>query len=170
MIALLLLAQALPPVRPVEPPAQSSIRAPLPDPVPEAAPEGPVLPLAEALQAARDQSPDLAVALERVTQAHNDVLRAWATLKPTLTATGSYTYNSVGALQFTNGAISEGKKDAEAGSLVFNWNLFNLRALPTIQSAYQKVDVARLTETQQRRELLLSVASTYYSGLALREL
>ena len=30
--------------------------------------------------------------------------------------------------------------------------------------------VSRLTETQQRRELLLSVASTYYSGLSLREL
>jgi outer membrane protein TolC len=32
------------------------------------------------------------------------------------------------------------------------------------------VDVARLTETQQRRELLLSAAATYYSGLSLREL
>jgi outer membrane protein TolC len=32
------------------------------------------------------------------------------------------------------------------------------------------VDVAKLTETQQRRELLLSVASTYYAGVNLREL
>lgn len=173
MIALLLMAQAaqpLPPVKPVEAPAQSSIRAPLPAPVPEAAPEGPVLPLADALEQAREKSPDLATVLERVVQAQNNVQRAWATLQPTLTATGSLTYNSVGALQFTNGAITEGKKDAEVGALNFAWNIFNFRALPTIQSAYQQIDVAKLTETQQRRELLLNVASTYYSGLALREL
>src|SRR4029077_2747381 len=55
-------------------------------------------------------------------------------------------------------------------ALTFAWNLFNLRAFPAIKTAYQQVDVARLSESQQRRELLLQVASTYYSGLALREL
>jgi outer membrane protein, multidrug efflux system len=172
VIALLLLAQALPAVRQVEPPAQSSIRAPLPDPTPEAPPQGPVLPLADALDAARRESPDLAVAMERVTHAQNEVQRAWSAVQPTLTANGNYTHSSIPNSTFTSAPpyVIEGGKGSWAGSLNFAWNLFNLRALPAIQSAYQGVEVARLTETQQRRELLLSVASTYYSGLALREL
>jgi len=173
VIALLLLAQtALQPVRPVDPPAQSSIRDPLPDPVPQAAPEGPVLPLAEALAEMRRQSPDLAVALERVTQAQNNVQRAWATVKPTLTATGTLTHNSYSGayIDYSRLSITDTGPNTQQGTLSFNWNIFNLRALPALQSAYQQVDVARLTETQQRRELLLSVASTYYAGLALKEL
>ncbi|TMB07611.1 MAG: hypothetical protein E6J64_04625, partial [Deltaproteobacteria bacterium] len=59
-------------------------------------PEGPVLPLPMALTLARTNSPDLKVLAERVVQARNDVSRAWAQLKPTLTGTGSYTHNSVG--------------------------------------------------------------------------
>ena len=171
MLAFLLLAQTLPPVRPVDAPAQSSIRAPLPQPVPEAAPEGPVLPLSDALETARRGNPDLAIALERVRQADNNVLRAWAAVKPTLTANASDTHNSYNSITFdTTFKPVPGNPNAQAASLNFNWNIFNLRALPALQSAYQQIDVAKLTETQQRRELLLSVASTYYSGLALREL
>jgi outer membrane protein TolC len=171
MIALLLVAaQALQPVQSVEAPPQSALRAPLPELATALPPDGPVLPLAEALDEARRKSPDLAVALERVEQARNNVQRGWAALQPTLNATGSYTYNSVGALNFTGGVLHEGRKDATAGGLNFAWNLLNFRAVPAISSAYDQVDVARLTETQQRRELLLSVAATYYSGLALREL
>jgi outer membrane protein len=161
--------QPLPPVQPVEAPARSSIRAPLPELAAAPAPEGPVLALETALQEARERSPDLAVALERVEQATNNVQRAWDTLKPTLTALGSYTYNSVAAAQppdFTR----PGSRSATAASLNFAWNLFNYRAIPGIYSAYDQAAVARLTETQQRRELLLDVAATYYSGLALGEL
>ena len=173
VIALLLLAaqaaQALPPVQAVEAPPQSSLRAPLP-PVPEEPPgDGPPLQLAEALEQTRAKSPDLAVALERVVQARNNVQRAWATLKPTLTATGSETLNSVAPL-VPPAYRTTGSRFAEAGSLNFAWNLFNLRAFPALATASQQIDVARFTETQQRRELLLSVAATYYSGLALREL
>ena len=172
MIALLLAAQAaqaLPPVQPVEAPPQSSLRAPLPGLQQEPAPEGPPLPLAEALVEMRSRSPDLAVALERVVQARNNVQRAWATLQPTLTATGSETLNSVAPL-LPPTFQTRGSRFSEAASLNFAWNLFNLRAFPALSTAYQQIDVARFTETQQRRELLLSVASTYYSGLALREL
>ena len=82
MIALLLIAQALPPVRAVQPPPESSLNAPLPALTPEAPPEGPVLALSDALEAARTQSPDLAIALERVRQAENNVQRAWSALQP----------------------------------------------------------------------------------------
>jgi outer membrane protein TolC len=172
VIALLVAAQVLQPVQPVEAPPQSSLRAPLPELLAEATPEGPPLPLAQALEESREKSPDLAVALERVTQARDNVQRGWSALKPTLTGNASYTYNSVGAALFAPPPVfvKQGTKGAEAASLNFAWSFFNLRAFPALASAYQQVDVARLTETQQRRELLLSVASTYYSGLALREL
>ncbi len=181
MIALLVIAQALPPVRPVEPPAQSAIRAPLPAAIADAPDEGPVLPLASALEHARVQAPDLAVALERVRQAENNVQRAWSALQPTLNAIGTVTYNSVPSTIFTvtpappGGGppgfdVTAGSNWSRAGSLQFAWDVLNFRAFPALATAKQQVDVARLTETQQRRELLLSVASTYYSALALREL
>lgn len=172
MIALFLTAQILQPVQPVEAPPQSSLRAPLPELTPAAAPEGPVLPLAEALEILRQKSPDLAVAIERVTQARNNVQRAWATLQPTLTGVGSITHNSYSGLyvDYSDLKIVDTGPNSKAASLNFAWNLFNLRAFPALSSAYDQVEVARLTETQQRRELLLSAASTYYSGLALREL
>ena len=84
MIALFLAAQALQPVQPVEAPPQSSLRAPLPELMPEPAPDGPALPLAQALEEARQKSPDLAVTIERIVQAQNQVQKAWATLRPTL--------------------------------------------------------------------------------------
>jgi outer membrane protein TolC len=168
MIALLLAAQMQTAVQPVEAPAQSSLREPLPELVTQVAPEGPVLALAEALEESRQKSPDLAVALERVVQARDNVQRGWATLQPTLTGNASYGYNAVGSINY--GPLREGDRTAKAASLNFVWNLFNFRAVPAISSAYDQADVARLTETQQRRELLLSVAATYYSGLALREL
>jgi outer membrane protein TolC len=170
MLALLFIAQA---VQPVPVPQESALRTPLPEPPTEPAPEGQSFQLAEALRFAREQAPDLAVARERVEQARNNVQRAWATLQPTLTATGAYTFNSVGSVLFSGPpafSITEGSKNTEAGTLAFAWNLFNLRAFPALASAKQLVEVASLTETQQRRELLLAVASTYYSGVALREL
>lgn len=176
MLALLILAQALPPVQPVQAPPQSSLRAPLPELAQPAVPEGPVLSLSEALELARAQSPDLAVALERVTQAQNNVQRAWATLQPTLNAAGTLTLNSAGnAVSAATSVppyftVSEGRKNTEAASLNFAWNLFNLRAFPALATARQQIEVARFTEAQQRSELLLSVAATYYSGLALQEL
>jgi outer membrane protein len=180
VIPLLLIAQALPPVRPVEPPQQSAIRAPLPEAIADAPLDGPVLPLAAALQVAREQSPDLAVTLERVRQAENNVQRAWSALQPTLNAVGALTYNSVPSTIYTtipaapggspSVGVSAGSNWSRAGSLQFAWDVLNFRAFPALATARQQVDVARLTETQQRRELLLGVASTYYSGLALREL
>ena len=177
MIALLLIAQALPPVQAVQPPADSSLNAPLPPLAPEAPVEGPVLPLPDALEAARAQSPDLAIALERVRLAENNVQRAWSALRPTLSATGTLTYNNEPGTIFTltpGGAfpfaVTAGSNWTKAGTLQFAWNLLNLRAFPTLASARQQVQVSRLTETQQRRELLLSVAATYYAGVSLREL
>src|SRR5260370_20068169 len=160
-------------VRPRPVPADPPLPTPLPDPPGQPAPEGPVLPLAEALRAAREQAPDLAVAAERVEQARNNVQRAWAALQPLWTAHGPYPYNSI--KNFLNSGpplfqYTADGHDTKSGTLAFAWNLFNMRAFPALASARQQVDVAQLTETQQRSELLLSVASTYYSGLSLREL
>jgi outer membrane protein len=180
VIALFLIAQALPPVRAVEAPPHSSIRAPLPESTPPAPAEGALLTLAESLEAARTQSPDLAVALERVRQAENNVQRAWATIQPTLNAVGTVTYNSVPNTIFTTspgtgGApptfdVIPGSNWSRSGALLFSWDVLNFRAFPALATARQQVSVSRLGETQQRRELLLAVASTYYAGLSLREL
>ena len=170
MIALFLAAQALQPVQPIEAPAQSALRSPLPDLTPDLASEGPVLSLAQALAEGRQRSPDLAIAIERIVQAENQVQRAWATLRPTLSGTGTLTWNSVGSLVTTPTGYTEGPHTTKSASLNFAWNLFNLRAFPALYSAFDTADIARLTQTQQRREILLNVAATYYSGLALKEL
>ena len=150
----------------------------LPPPLP--APEGPVLPLPIALEMARVTSPDLKILAERVVQARNDVSRAWAQVKPTLTGTGSYTHNSSGPPVFVvvpapAGAPREivtekGTPNDVVGALSFQLPVFNGRVFPAIATAWQRVDVARLDETRQRQELLLAVASTYYSGVQLLEL
>ena len=138
-------------------------------------PEGPVLPLPLALALARENSPDLKVLAERVLQARDDVSRAWAQLKPTLTGTGSYTHNSAGPPVFIAvpggpPIIEEGSPNTAAGALSLQVPVFNGRVFPAIATAWQRVDVARLDEAQQRQELLLAVASTYYSGVQLLEL
>ena len=173
MIALLLIAQALPPVQAVQPPPQSSLNAPLQALTPEATAEGPVLGLAEALETARTRSPDLAVALERVRQAENNVQRAWAVIQPTLTATGSVTYSSEAVVPYSSTGIPDfaaASNWIRTGTLQFAWSFLNFRAFPALATAKQQVDVSRLTETEQRRDLLLTVAGIYYSGVSLREL
>ncbi len=142
--------------------------------------EGPVLPLPMALALARENSPDLKVLAERVVQARNDVTRAWAQVKPTLTGTGSYAHSSAGPPVFIShpapagGApffeTVEGSPNTVAGALSLQVPVFNGRVFPAIATAWQRVDVARLDEAQQRQELLLAVASTYYSGVQLLEL
>ena len=167
MLALLLL---LAQIAPVEPPQGSALRTPLPAAPVDASVEGPPLTLAEALQTVREQSPDLAVVHERVEQAQNNVRRAWSTLKPTLTGNASWAYNSVAGYGYENGQVFNAGNTSKAASAVLAWNIFNFRALPALQSAYQQVQVSRLTEVEQRRALLVSAASTYYSGLSLRAL
>jgi outer membrane protein TolC len=179
-IVVLLIGAASPlqPTTVIQPKARALI-ADLGDPPPLPSPEGPVLPLALALAEARANSPDLQALAERVVQARNDVSRAWALLKPTLTGTGNYTHNSLGPPVFvatpTPGGGTffetvEGSPNTVAGALAFQLPVFNGRAFPAIATAWQQVDVARLSETQQRQELLLAVASTYYSGVQLMEL
>ena len=171
MLALLLtlLAQAAQaPVAATPIPAASALQQPLPAPPAAPPPEGPVLELSAALEAARAQAPDLAVAAERVQQARNNVDRAWAALKPTLTGLASATYNNLPSFSFD--PATPGKKLNESTSLNFGWTFFNGRAFPALATAKQQIEVARLTQTQQRRELLLQVASIYFSGVGLREL
>lgn len=173
-LALLFAVAAQRPTTTIDPKARALI-ADL-GPTPELpAPEGPALPLPMALLLARENSPDLLVVAERVVQARDDVSRAWTQVKPTLTGTGSYTRNSTGPPVFLFTPPSgfqtvEGSPNTVAGALALQAPLFNGRAFPAIAIARQQVEVARLSETQQRQELLLAVASAYYSGVQLLEL
>jgi outer membrane protein TolC len=175
-IALLIAASAQQPTTVIQPKARALI-ADLGPPPALPPPEGPVLPLPMALALARANSPDLKVLAERVVQARNDVSRAWVQVKPTLTGTGSYTHNSAGPPAFiaVPGAppfieTVEGSPNTVAGALSLQISVFNGRVFPAVATAWQRVDVARLDEAQQRQELLLAVASTYYSGVQLLEL
>jgi outer membrane protein TolC len=168
---LLAAAQAERPTTVIEPRAQALVADLPPAPVPPT-PEGPPLSLAEALARARAASPDLAILRERVVQASLDVGRAWAQVKPTLNLTASYTRNQDPPPVFgpPPDFVTEGNPNTFQGALVLQVPLFNGRAFPAITTANQLVDVARLTEAEQRIELLLQVAATYYSGVQLREL
>jgi len=121
---------------------------------------------------ARAASPDLRILQERVVQASLDVGRAWAQVKPTLTLTASYTRNQDAPPVFgpPPDVIASGNPNTLQGVLALQVPLFNGRAFPAIATANQLVDIARLTEAEQRIELLLQVAATYYSGVQLREL
>ncbi|MFL5370728.1 MAG: TolC family protein [Myxococcales bacterium] len=160
-------AQAQRPTTVIAPRAQALVADLPPAPTPPLA-EGPPLSLAEALTRARAAAPDLGILRERVVQASLDVGRAWAQVKPRLDLTASYTrtQDPVPAPP----TFLRGSADSVLGALVLEVPLFNGRAFPAIATANQLVDVARLTETQQRIDLLLLVAATYYSGVQLREL
>ncbi|HZX63864.1 MAG TPA: TolC family protein [Myxococcales bacterium] len=151
----------------IAPRAQALVADLPPAPTPPLA-EGPPLSLTEALTRARAAAPDLGILRERVVQASLDVGRAWAQVKPRLDLTASYTrtQDPVPAPP----TFLRGSADSVLGALVLEVPLFNGRAFPAIATANQLVDVARLTETEQRIDLLLLVAATYYSGVQLREL
>jgi outer membrane protein TolC len=169
--ALVAAAQAERPTTVIEPRARALV-ADLPPPPEPPLPEGPALPFAEALARAGAASPDLAVLRERIVQARLDVSRAWAQVKPTLNLNASYTRNQDPAAAFAPPPefVQPGSRNSIQGALVAEVPIFNGRVFPAIATAEQQVDVARLTEEQQRIELLLQVASTYYSGVQLREL
>jgi outer membrane protein TolC len=164
-------AQAQRPTTIIEPRARALVADLPPSPAPPLA-EGPPLSLAEALTRARAASPDLAILREHVVQASLDVGRAWALVKPTLDLNASYTRLQDAPPVFgpPPNFVAAGSPNSVQGSLVLQVPLFNGRAFPTIATAKQLVDVARLTETEQRIDLLLLVAATYYSGVQLREL
>ncbi len=141
-------------------------------PLPEApAAEGPVLALAEALALARSQSPDLEVLRERVNQAQIQVSRAWDAIKPTLTGNLAYTRNSQQSVTFSPGAPPVQLIDNDhTANLTLAATLFNGRVFPALATAKQQVEVARLTASQLRRELLLNVAAAYLTGVGLKRL
>lgn len=145
---------------------------PLPPPPEAPAAAGPVVPLAEALAAAKSQSPDLEVARERVAQARINVGRAIDQLKPTLSGNLAYTRNSTGAEVNIpgRGTVSTVEVNNVTANLTGAMSLFNARLFPALATARQQVDLARFSEAQVRRELLLQVAATYLLGAGLREL
>jgi outer membrane protein TolC len=136
------------------------------------------MPLAAAFDAAKAQSPDMEVLRERIRQAEINLNRAWRQLAPTLVANGSYTRNSSGAaFQCPAGfcgptatTVNTVEVNNVQGSIVLADTIFNGRVFPALATARQQVDVARLSEKQLRRELLLNVAAAYLTGAGLRQL
>ncbi len=165
-------APAAPPASaPAAPVPVSYALEPIPPPAAPPASEGPPLTLAEALARAKDASPDLAVARERVAQSQNNLSRAYSAFQPTLTANGSYTRNSAEFGTPYNGAliVTQPSNQLQA-NLTGQITLFNARAFPALDTAKDQIEINKLNETQLRRETLLSVAATYLLGLQQKEL
>jgi outer membrane protein TolC len=149
----------------------SAALEPIPPAAEPPAPEGPPLTLAEALARAKDASPDLSVARERVIQSQNNLSRAWSAFQPTLTANGSYTRNSYeSGFPFGNTVLVTQPANQLQGNLTGQIMLFNARAFPALDTAKDQIEINKLGETQLRRETLLNVAATYLLGLQQKEL
>jgi outer membrane protein TolC len=180
LVALALIAAASPGPTPAVT-AQPPLRLEdLPPPPPSPTPAGPVLPLYEALSVVKAQNPDLEVLRDRVVQAQVNLLRAWDALKPTLTGGLTYTRNSSSAsISVPVGVTPAGQPifttfdtqllNSFAGNLAFNWTLFNGRVFPAKDTAELQIEVAKLSVAQLRRELYLSVAASYLTGVGYRE-
>ncbi len=138
--------------------------------------EGPQLTLADALSAAREASPDLAVAAERIAQAENAVARAYRAFQPTLSAGASYTRNSQEqGVAITDasghaGFVATQKSNALAASITASWSLFNARAFPALANTQDQQAISELSRAQTQRDLLLAVCQTYLAGVQQKEL
>lgn len=144
---------------------------PIPPPATPPAPEGPPLTLAEALARAKDASPDLSVARERVIQSQNNLSRAYSAFQPTLALNGSYTRNSYeSGVPFNGTVLVTQPANQLQGSLTGQVAIFNARAFPALDTAKDQIEINKLTELQLRRETLLNVAATYLLGLQQKEL
>lgn len=206
-------------------------------PAPRAAPAGPeqllgllpvddppLITLEEAMQAVAEQSYDLRIAQEQITQAGAQLRKAWAMILPQVSIGATYTYsfpdqtvafgdpqaNAQQALLFNSIAdvverssqfstdpaeraaaqaqaeqLRRAARDLEsakpleidiqpthmvAGQLQVALPLFNGRALPLIQNAYEAVDVSRAIVDQARASLMLATTQTYYGAVTAKKM
>ncbi|MBS2025250.1 MAG: TolC family protein [Deltaproteobacteria bacterium] len=143
----------------------------VPPPLTRPAPDGPVLSFADALAAAKVQAPDLKVARERYVQSQDALSKAYRAFHPILSAGANYTRNSTDAsFQVGGQTVTTQELNALSANLTGTWSVFDYRRYPALDNAKDQQEVARLSETQLRRELLLNVAATYLLATQTKKL
>jgi len=124
----------------------------------------------DALAMLRAHSPDYVSSYENVKRAEAQSRIALAALLPVLNAQGSYVH------QFFTETIALGPPpapafvtpapDTLAASAILQWNVLNPRAYYAVGTADLNIDVAKLTFSDRRRAIALSVVNSMLSTLA----
>lgn len=166
-------AQAEAPAQP-ETPAQAAPAEAIAPPqagIAEAPPE--TITLDEALRLAAARNLDLKAAEARLRQARQAIWKAWAGYLPSVTASGSYTYNETGA-EIPAGVLGPDpitilEQEQLVGQIEANQVLFSPALWFGIRAASRGTDAARLGFDVARREVLFGVAQAYYGVASLRQ-
>ena len=132
----------------------------------------------EALGLIRTQSPDYVTSYQSVLRAEAQKRIALAAVLPVLTAQGSYVhqfYTSSLTLLAQNPAtggaplpvpLVSPNPDTWALTIGANWSVLNPRALYGVGTASENIDVAKLTFSEQRREIAVAIVHTMLATLA----
>jgi multidrug efflux system outer membrane protein len=129
----------------------------------------------EALGLIRSQSPDYVTSAQSVARVEAQKRIALAAVLPVLTAQGSYVH------QFYTSAVPlltppanapvpvtlvSPAPDTYGFNVAATWSVLNPRALYAVGTASESIDVAKLTFSEQRRQIALSVVHTMLATLA----
>jgi outer membrane protein, multidrug efflux system len=129
----------------------------------------------EALGLIRSQSPDYVTSFQSVKRVEAQKRVALAAVLPVLTAQGSYVH------QFYTSAVPlltppanapipvtlvSPAPDTYGFNVAATWSVLNPRALYAVGTASESIDVAKLTFSEQRRQIALAVVHTMLATLA----
>ncbi len=131
---------------------------------------GETISLEQAFRAALEGSRDLEAARDRAVEATIDIDRAWSTLRPGVAIVGSLTRNDK-EVRFPqpdgNERIVQELYQPQA-SASFRQVIFQGQALPTLRALRELRAATDLDRDRLRTELLYTVATAFYSGIALQ--
>jgi len=182
-------AQETPPAPHKPRPAPATVAAPdsppitappVSDPMLELPPEAPrrIASWDEALGLIRAQSPDYVTSYQGVLRAVAQKRVALAAVLPVLTAQGSYVhqFDTTSIQLLTPSPAPMGQPipitlvspnpDTFTLGVGANWSLLNPRAIYSVGTASENIDVAKLTFSEQRRQIVLAVVHTMLATLA----
>ncbi|MFT7625586.1 MAG: outer membrane protein TolC, partial [Myxococcota bacterium] len=125
------------------------------------------LTLEQTWDSALAHSDDLETIRASVLRARAGRRRALAAMLPSLTASGRFRLNEEAV---SLGGQTLRPQTEVSGSLVVDLGIFDGRAWPTFSAAGQQIQLARLRLEDARSLVLVDVAGTYYTALALRQL
>ncbi|MBN1297302.1 efflux RND transporter permease subunit [bacterium] len=136
------------------------------------APDGeqpvPVISMEEAMALAVRNNPSIKTMYERIRQADYLVDKAWAILLPNLDSNASWTRNEseiAFPMSGTDGSVTQvitQEKYARHLGINASTTLFNARAYPLLQYAYDNVSRTTLSADHGENNLLVAVAGAYY--------
>ena len=137
------------------------------------------LTLDEAYAAAARNNVDLAMAHEQAVQAGTLRTQAWASLSPTVTASGSYNVNqyevAFSMADLLPPGVSAGdpiviqRKHYWQGSVTAVQPLFSGPALPLLKGAYATSNAGKLDERRAQQSIRAAVAQTYLGAVQARD-